>query len=78
MALAETIEAPESRLSNKPKCVECGADTQVTETRPGDGAAIMQRRTRKCKCCGALFNTIEIYAPDQSIPRKDRRPSARA
>lgn len=45
-------------MSNKPKCVECGADTQVTETRPGDGAAIMQRRTRKCKCCGALFNTI--------------------
>ena len=30
-------------MSNKPKCVECGADTQVTETRPGDGAAIMQR-----------------------------------
>lgn len=65
-------------MTNKPKCVECGSDTQVTETRPGDGAAIMQRRTRKCKCCGALFNTIEIYAPDQSIPRKDRRPHARA
>lgn len=74
MALAEAIEAPESRLSNKPKCVECGADIQVTETRPGDGAAIMQRRTRKCKCCGALFNTIEIYAPDQSIPRALRKP----
>ena len=63
-------------MSNKPKCLECGANTYVLETRPGDGKPIMVYRTRKCtsKICGAVFTTVEVYAPEQTIPMKFRKP----
>lgn len=59
-------------MSHKPKCFNCGADTHVSETRPGDGEPIYYYRTRKCDACGATFTTIEIFAPQQVIPHKSR------
>ena len=63
-------------MSRKPKFPECGSATKVQETRAGDGRPIYYHRVRKCvsKLCGALFTTVEIYAPDQSIPLRLRRP----
>lgn len=64
-------------MTNKPKCPECGSSTRVQETRAGDGNPIYYHRVRKCvsKNCGALFTTVEIYAPDQSIPKTLRKPA---
>lgn len=53
---------------SKPKCIECGADTMVLESRSGDGKPIMMYRTRRCEKCSAKFVTLEIYAPEQTIP----------
>ena len=63
-------------MSRKPKCPECGSATLVKETRAGDGRPIYYHRVRKCVSleCGASFTTVEIYAPEQSIPRKLRKP----
>lgn len=57
---------------SKPKCLECGADTAVLESRPGDGKPIMMYRTRRCIKCKAKFVTLEIYAPQQTIPNEYR------
>lgn len=63
-------------MSSKPKCPECGSSTKVQETRAGDGNPIYYHRVRKClsKACGGLFTTVEVYAPDQSIPKALRKP----
>ena len=63
-------------MSRKPKCPECGSATKVQETRAGDGRPIYYHRVRKCtsNLCGKSFTTVEVYAPEQSIPRKLRKP----
>lgn len=63
-------------MSRKPKCPECGSATLVKETRAGDGRPIYYHRVRKCvsKLCGKSFTTVEVYAPEQSIPNDLRKP----
>lgn len=63
-------------MSSKPKCPECGSSTKVQETRAGDGNPIYYHRVRKClsTACGCHFTTVEVYAPDLSIPKALRKP----
>lgn len=46
------------------KCPNCGATTEVTETREKTGGGI--RRRRRCPLCGQRITTVELVVPERA------------